>query len=255
MDLSDPPPHAVVVINEADSLSRDAQSALRRTMEKYMGNMRLILCATSTSKIIAPIRSRCLLVRVAAPSESDTATVLQHIAKKEKFHLPPDVASKIYEDSQGNLRKAALVLEALRMQTPDLSTLSGSGAGADLAIAQPDWELFTHKTCDLLLAEQTPARLLSCRNALYELLTHAIPPRTIIKTMVDYLVSGSRVDESLRMGIVQKGAFYEARISGRGGQGQGKAIFHLEAFVVGVMTMIKGLYMGIEWDADADDDI
>ena len=64
---------AVVVINEADSLSRDAQSALRRTMEKYMGNLRLILCSTSTSRIIAPIRSRCLLMRVGAPSEAEVS--------------------------------------------------------------------------------------------------------------------------------------------------------------------------------------
>lgn len=61
----------VVVINEADSLSRDAQSALRRTMEKYMGNLRLVLCATSTSKIIGPIRSRCLLLRVGAPTDEE----------------------------------------------------------------------------------------------------------------------------------------------------------------------------------------
>lgn len=58
-----------MIINEADSLTRDAQAALRRTMEKYMTNMRLIMCANSTSKIIAPIRSRCLLVRVAAPTD------------------------------------------------------------------------------------------------------------------------------------------------------------------------------------------
>lgn len=63
----------VVVINEADSLSRDAQSALRRTMEKYMANLRLVLCATSTSKIIAPIRSRCLLLRVGAPSDDEVS--------------------------------------------------------------------------------------------------------------------------------------------------------------------------------------
>lgn len=61
----------VVVINEADSLSRDAQAALRRTMEKYMSNMRIILCANSTSRLIAPIKSRCLLMRVAAPSEDE----------------------------------------------------------------------------------------------------------------------------------------------------------------------------------------
>lgn len=42
-------------------------------MEKYMTNMRLILCANSTSKIIAPIRSRCLLVRVAAPTDFEVS--------------------------------------------------------------------------------------------------------------------------------------------------------------------------------------
>lgn len=72
----------VVVINEADSLSRDAQSALRRTMEKYMANLRLVLCATSTSKIIAPIRSRCLLLRVGAPSD-DEASI--HSAREGLF--------------------------------------------------------------------------------------------------------------------------------------------------------------------------
>ena len=60
-----------VIINEADTLTRDAQAALRRTMEKYMSNIRIILCANSTSKLIAPIKSRCLLVRVAAPTEDE----------------------------------------------------------------------------------------------------------------------------------------------------------------------------------------
>lgn len=61
----------MVIINEADSLSRDAQAALRRTMEKYMSNMRIILCANSTSRLIAPIKSRCLLIRVAAPNAEE----------------------------------------------------------------------------------------------------------------------------------------------------------------------------------------
>lgn len=63
----------VVIINEADALSRDAQAALRRTMEKYSTNIRIIMCANSTSKIISPIRSRCLLVRVAAPEEDEVS--------------------------------------------------------------------------------------------------------------------------------------------------------------------------------------
>ena len=61
----------VVLLNEADHLSKDAQHALRRTMEKYSANLRLILCCDNTSKIISPIQSRCLLLRIAAPEEKD----------------------------------------------------------------------------------------------------------------------------------------------------------------------------------------
>lgn len=43
--------------------------------------------------------------------------VLEHVAKKEKFHLPEEAASGIIKDAQGNLRKALLVLEALKMQS------------------------------------------------------------------------------------------------------------------------------------------
>jgi replication factor C subunit 3/5 len=105
-----------VVFNEADSLSRDAQAALRRTMEKYMRNMRVILCCTSTSKIIAPVRSRCLLLRVGAPSPSDICKIMYKVADKEGFEFPEIFASKIVEQSQGNLRKALLMLEAAKVQ-------------------------------------------------------------------------------------------------------------------------------------------
>lgn len=76
---------AVVIINEADALTRDAQAALRRTMERYMNNMRLILCANSTSKIIAPIRSRCLLVRVASPSDDEVCPTARGIGAPLTF--------------------------------------------------------------------------------------------------------------------------------------------------------------------------
>jgi replication factor C subunit 3/5 len=57
-----------VVLMDCDQLSRQAQAALRRTMEKYSTSCRLILCCNSQSKVIEPVRSRCLGIRVAAPT-------------------------------------------------------------------------------------------------------------------------------------------------------------------------------------------
>ncbi|RUS20303.1 P-loop containing nucleoside triphosphate hydrolase protein [Endogone sp. FLAS-F59071] len=106
----------VIVINEADQLTRDAQAGLRRTMEKYMGNLRLVLCCNSTNRIIGPIRSRCLLVRIAKPEHGEICDVLQHVAKRENFKLPSNLAKRIAELSDRNLRKALLMLEAAKVQ-------------------------------------------------------------------------------------------------------------------------------------------
>lgn len=75
--LPPPPPLlAVLILTEVDQLTKDAQHALRRTMEKYTATCRLILCCNSTSKVIDPIRSRCLGVRVSAPTLDEVSIAL-----------------------------------------------------------------------------------------------------------------------------------------------------------------------------------
>lgn len=151
-------------------------------------------------------------------------TVLEHIAQKKKFQLPDETAKKIIEDSDGNLRKAILVFEALRMQSyvlhPSTHSLTHSPThsyfcspdfSGSLTIAKPDWETYCHKVADLIVQEQSPARVMEVRAKFYELLSHCIPPTVILKTVADRVVE--RVDEAMKADIMHWAAIYVSSFS------------------------------------------
>jgi len=241
VDLNAKKRFKVVIINEADLLTRDAQSALRRTMEKYSANLRMILCANSTSKIIAPIRSRCLLLRVGAPSEDEMVSVMLEVAHKQKFMLPKHVATVLARASRGNLRLALLSLEALQATDPVFVSVPPSAVNVieDVAssrdldvVPRPDWETFAYRAAERVLKGSSPEALLDVRSMMYELLVHCIPASTILTTMTRRMLD--RVDPSVQDDVIHWAAFYEHRLR----QGS-KAIFHLEAFAAKIMSVMK----------------
>ncbi|KAJ5604473.1 DNA polymerase III clamp loader complex gamma/delta/delta subunit C-terminal [Penicillium lagena] len=232
VDLSAKQRFKIVVINEADHLTRDAQAALRRTMEKYSPNLRLILLANSTSNIIAPIRSRTLLVRVAAPTENDICSVLRVAGKREGWAEVEELNKRIAQESGRNLRRALLMFEAIYAQNEKVTEKT--------LIPPPDWEALIQVTADEILAERSPARLLQVRARLYDLLTHCIPPTTVLKTLTFKLVA--KVDDALKPDVIKWSAFYEHRI-----KLGSKVIFHLEAFVAKFMRIYESYLMGMDF--------
>ncbi|CAG8975442.1 hypothetical protein HYALB_00012130 [Hymenoscyphus albidus] len=222
----------VVVINEADHLTRDAQAALRRTMEKYSPNLRLILLANSTANIIAPIRSRTLLVRVPAPTEGEICDVLAKSGKKEGFPAARELEKRIARESGRNLRRALLMFEACHAQNEKVTETT--------PIPPPDWEALISTVAKEMVEEHNPARILQVRAKLYDLLTHCIPPSMILKTLTFKLIP--LVDDALKSDIVKWSAFYEHRI--RLGT---KSIFHLEAFVAKFMRICEEHEMEMEF--------
>ncbi|WMV06616.1 hypothetical protein MTR67_000001, partial [Solanum verrucosum] len=82
----------VLVLNEVDKLSREAQHSLRRTMEKYSASCRLILCSNSSSKVTEAVRSRCLNVRINAPMEEETWRIGNAISTALAIRLPQEKA-------------------------------------------------------------------------------------------------------------------------------------------------------------------
>ena len=147
-------------------------------------------------------------------------------AKKENVNCAPELAMKISQSCDRNLRRALLMLEAARVQHSS-TMLTG-----DMSIALPDWELYIQKLARDILAEQSPTRLLQAREMLYELLTNCIPADIIMQTLSRELMRS--LDDSVKHEVAHWAAYYEHRL-----QVGSKEIFHLEAFVAKFMAIYK----------------
>ncbi len=105
-------PFKILILDEADNMTGDAQQALRRTMERYTETCRFILIANYSGKIIEPIQSRCAPFRFTYLSKQDQDEYLCEIAEKEKVKLQPDGLEAVFEVSGGDLRRAINTLQA-----------------------------------------------------------------------------------------------------------------------------------------------
>ncbi|SCU92214.1 LAMI_0E09318g1_1 [Lachancea mirantina] len=212
-----------VIINEAEALTRDAQAALRRTMEKYSRNIRLILLCDSMSPIIAPIKSRCLLVRVPAPTDAETVKILRHVCNSEGVSVEDNQALEIISrDANGNLRKALLSLEAMALNNEMVLKRT-------TPLIRPDWIVVIIKLANKILKDKSVSSLAECRATLYDLLAHCIPAERVLHELAFALFNAVR-DTTLKAAIIKWASVFDERL--RLGN---KAIYHLEGFIARVM--------------------
>ena len=105
-------PFKIIILDEADEMTADAQTALRRIIEDTAKFCRFILIANNISKIIAPIQSRCAVFKFSTIPEKDVISHLKDLVKKEKIKADDEGLAAIYEYSEGDLRHAINLLQA-----------------------------------------------------------------------------------------------------------------------------------------------
>jgi len=105
-------PFKILILDEADNMTAPAQQALRRTMERYTQNCRMILICNYSNKIIPPIQSRCVVFRFSSLSSNDIKERLKVIAKQENISITNDGLNALVEVSRGDCRRAINYLQS-----------------------------------------------------------------------------------------------------------------------------------------------
>ncbi|KAG0178915.1 hypothetical protein DFQ29_002847 [Apophysomyces sp. BC1021] len=105
------PPYKIVILDEADSMTKDAQSALRRTMETYSKTTRFCIICNYVSRIIDPITSRCAKFRFKSLPVEELRARIDMICKEENVNLAPGAMEALFAACNGDLRRAIMILQ------------------------------------------------------------------------------------------------------------------------------------------------
>ncbi|WP_439028188.1 replication factor C small subunit [Haloarchaeobius sp. DT45] len=113
--------YRIIFLDEADALTSDAQSALRRTMEQFSNNTRFILSCNYSSQIIDPIQSRCAVFRFTQLADDAVATQVRYIAGEEGIPLTDEGVDALVYAADGDMRKAINALQAASVMGDEVS--------------------------------------------------------------------------------------------------------------------------------------
>lgn len=206
----------MVEINHLDNLSYYAQTSLRRTIEKYSKTCRFIMWCYSLSKVIEPIRSRCLCIHVPTQSDDELIKWTFNIASLEKINLNFNTLTDIVETSDGNLKNIL-------------------------------WKLDMYKYCNqitncyqsalnsLINEIMNKHDILSIRDHIYKMMITGISSCVIIKDILNVvLIKINQYPKEKIFSVINFASIYEYRLSkGR------RDIIHIESFIENIIKIIK----------------
>jgi len=105
-------PFKIIYLDECDALTREAQQALRRTMENYTKTTRFILSCNWSSKIVDPIQSRCAVFKFKPLKQEDILEVIDKISKEEELVIDDKAKQALFEVSSGDCRRVENILQS-----------------------------------------------------------------------------------------------------------------------------------------------
>jgi len=114
-------PFKIIYLDEADALTREAQQALRRTMENYTQTTRFIISCNYSSKIIDPIQSRCAMFRFKPLDKGEIFSIIEKVEKDEKIKIDEKAKEALFNISEGDARRLGNILQSSASISKDIT--------------------------------------------------------------------------------------------------------------------------------------
>lgn len=191
--IASPVSFKILIMDEADHLTGDAQHALRRTMEIYTKTCRFCLLGNYSENIIDPIQSRCSVFRFSPLEEDDLKGHIEDIARRENLEIVEEGIDAIYHASNGDVRKSLNLLQAAAASNQSLID--------DVAI----YNLLGNVSPDAvknMLNVALEGNFLESRELLRELLINqGIAPADIIRNIYREIMRHSSISERMKVKI------------------------------------------------------
>ncbi|MCW1301703.1 MAG: replication factor C small subunit [Candidatus Parvarchaeota archaeon] len=196
-------PFKIILFDEADSLTQEAQQALRRMMEEYSGTCRFIFSVNYQNNIIEPIQSRCAIFRFKSLSEEEVYRFIDNIAATEEIKVDEDAKKALFYVSRGDLRALVNLMQSLSTVSKkieaDVIYKSSGAVNIDKL----------RKAIELALSGD----YLGAKALISSFIEEGIGPRELISEVFDIITSSDiKIDEKKRGYVIEKLAEAEYRI-------------------------------------------
>ena len=222
-------PYRIVLINNIDNLHYYAQTSLRCNMEKYHKTCRFILCASNTSKIIDPIISRCLDIRIPSPTTNDMLNLIYYILLNENKLISRTKINDIIKAGEFNIKKTLWILQMSLYNIDDYEL---------------SWKKSLDKLIEIMIEFKKPKitilnekLITTTRTILYNIFTTNILGIDILQEIINKIIHSNQFETNLLYIILQLCSETETRLN------KGKrTIIHLDTFMCKIYQHIYNYY-------------
>jgi replication factor C subunit 3/5 len=217
----------VVLINEADKLTPNAQATLRRTMEIHSKTCKFILWCNKLSGIIDPIRSRCTPIRVPSPSDGDIFLRLVNISLKENMKISLEKLTKITNEANGQIKKS---LWALEIELLKSNVWKNKKTVEDFSI-EPNIKKIVQQIC-----VPNVKKLPVIRNMLYDVIVTNIDGTNIVTSILNEILKTKKLSDDKIKQLISISEYYEHKTTGLLAR---RVMMHLEPFIHNIFSVLN----------------